>query len=98
MTEQRKTISHGYLYIARVHRDSHTGQVSLTVGRDKDIFEVAEFGFIEWFRRADEIGFTPHVVAGSCHLKLHLRHDDQGRAWLHVSGPVTDPPGQAQHG
>jgi hypothetical protein len=42
MTEQRKTISHGYLYIARVHRDSHTGQVSLTVGRDKDIFEVAE--------------------------------------------------------
>jgi hypothetical protein len=36
---QRKTISHGYLYIARVNRDSHTGQVSLTVGRDQDIFE-----------------------------------------------------------
>jgi hypothetical protein len=65
---------------------------------ENDRTKVAEFGFIEWFRRADQIGFTPHVVAGSCHLKLHLRHDDQGRAWLHVSGPVTDPPGQAQHG
>jgi hypothetical protein len=42
MTQERKTISHGYLYVARVHRDDHTGQVSLTVGRDKDIFEVAE--------------------------------------------------------
>jgi hypothetical protein len=38
----RKTISHGYLYVARVNRDTHTGQVSLTVGRDQDVFETKE--------------------------------------------------------
>ena len=42
MAANRKTISHGYLYVGRVHRDTHTGQVSLTVGRDQDVFEVAE--------------------------------------------------------
>jgi hypothetical protein len=64
----------------------------------QDHHKAAEYGFIEWFRRADEIGFTPHIVAGSCHLKLHMRVAD-GKHWLHVSGPVTDPPGQGQaHG
>jgi hypothetical protein len=57
----------------------------------------AEYGFIEWFRRADQIGFIPHIVAGSCHLKLHMRRD-RGKYWLHVSGPVLDPPGQNQNG
>lgn len=63
---------------------------------EEDRTKVAEYGFIEWFRRADQIGFTPHIVAGSCHLQLYLRHDDKGRAWLHVSGPVTDPPGRGK--
>jgi hypothetical protein len=38
----RKSISHGFLYVARVNRDALTGQVNLTVGRDQDIFETAE--------------------------------------------------------
>lgn len=38
----RKTISHGHLYIARVNRDSHTGQINLTVGHDEDVFEVKD--------------------------------------------------------
>lgn len=38
----RKSISHGYLYVARVNRDKLTGQVSLTVGRDQDVFETAD--------------------------------------------------------
>lgn len=42
MPVQRKTISHGYLYIGRVNRDQLTGQVSLTVGRDNDIFETKD--------------------------------------------------------
>jgi hypothetical protein len=42
MPQERKTISHGWLYVARVHRDDHTGLVTLTVGRDQDIFEVTE--------------------------------------------------------
>lgn len=57
-----------------------------------DHAKVAEYGFREWFRRADQIGFIPHIVAGSCHLKLHMRGDSKGRHWLHVSGPVLDPP------
>jgi hypothetical protein len=42
MPAPRKTISHGFLYIARVNRDRLTGQISLTVGRDKDIFETKD--------------------------------------------------------
>jgi hypothetical protein len=63
-----------------------------------DRTKTAEYGFREWFSRADQIGFTPHIVAGSCFLKLHMRTDDDGRHWLHVSGPVLDPPGQTQNG
>jgi hypothetical protein len=65
-----------------------------------DHTKAAEYGFREWFKRAGQIGFIPHIVAGSVHLQLHMRHDDKGRAWLHVSGPVLDPPqpGQVPHG
>jgi hypothetical protein len=42
----RKTISNGWLYVARVHRDKLTGQVSLTVGRagpdGGDVFSIQE--------------------------------------------------------
>lgn len=31
-----------YLYVARVERDSHTGQVTLTPGQDMDVFEIHE--------------------------------------------------------
>jgi hypothetical protein len=32
----------GYLYVAKVLRDSHTGQITLIPGRDGDVFEVFE--------------------------------------------------------
>lgn len=31
-----------YLYVARVERDAVTGQVTLTPGRDLDVFEIHE--------------------------------------------------------
>jgi hypothetical protein len=30
----------GYLYVARVERDELTGTVTLTAGRDEDVFEI----------------------------------------------------------
>lgn len=33
-------VSKGYLYVARVERDEATGLVTLTAGRDQDVFEV----------------------------------------------------------
>lgn len=35
-------LDHRHLYVARVLRDDHTGQVTLVVGRDEDTFEVSE--------------------------------------------------------
>lgn len=51
----------------------------------------ARAGFIAWFTEADKAGLRPFLVAGSAHLKLNMRTTDDGKFFLHVSGPVLDP-------